>query len=191
MWPEGASGRGRLGGALAALVLLGACGFAPAYGPGGTGTALRGQVAVAAPDSPDGYALRARLEDRLGAPEAATRALALSVDVEVEAVAAALTPEGAITRYDLVGWAPWRLAEAGGAVPPDAQPEARLDAPLAEGVADGFTGYSATGPTVATEAAEADARERLMVLLADEIVARLLLLPAEAIAPAATGAARP
>jgi LPS-assembly lipoprotein len=84
--------------------------------------------------------------------------------LSVETVSAAVTPGGAITRYDLVGRAPWRLTSPGGAV-------------LAQGEATAFTGYSATGTTVATTAAEADARGRLMALLADAVVTRLLILP--------------
>ncbi len=142
---------------------LAACGFAPAYGPGGSGERLRGQVAVDTPPTPDGFVLGARLEDRLGrAP--ADAGLRLVAELSVEAVPAAVTPGGAITRYDLVGRAPWRLVEAGGAV-------------RARDEATAFTGYSATGTTVATIAAEADARGRLMALLADAVVTRLLLLP--------------
>jgi LPS-assembly lipoprotein len=168
LWPDPP----RRAALLALLALLGAaaCGFQPAYGPGGAGAALRGRVGVEAPATPDGFALRARLEDRLGpvasasAAPAATLAAALAVEVE----AAAVTPDGAITRYVLEGRAPWRLVAPDGAV-------------LAEGEAAGFTGYSATGSTVATAAAAADARDRLMVLLADDILARLLLLPPEAL----------
>lgn len=148
----------------AGLLSLPACGFEPAYGPGRAGAALRGRVAVAAPDTPDGYRLRVALEDRLGPP--GDGALALAAGLSVEAVAAAVTPDGAITRYDLEARSPWRLAAPGGRV-------------LAEGEATAFTGYSATGTTVATRAAEADARERLAALLADAILTRLLLLDPE------------
>jgi len=157
LWPE----RTRRALLLAPLALA-ACGFAPAYAPGQTGTALRGRVAVDTPDTPDGYRLRARLEDRLGRAEAPAATLVL--DPAVERVSAAVTPEGAITRYNLEGRAPWRLEAPSGAL-------------LAEGVATAFTGSSATGSVVASRTAEADARERLMVLLADEVVTRLLLLP--------------
>lgn len=146
------------------MLLLAGCGFAPAYGPAGAGSALQDRVAVEAPGTPDGFLLRARLEDRLG--RAREGALRLGVGLSVEEVAAAVTPEGAITRFDLVGRAPWRLADAGGET-------------LAEGTASAFTGYSATETTVASGAGEADARERLTVLLADAVVARLLLLPPE------------
>lgn len=142
------------------LVLLPACGFAPAYAPGGPGEALRGRVAVEAPDTPDGYRLRLALEERLGTGSG----LRLAAEPTVEEVPAAVTPEGAITRFDLVGRATWALRDAGGAT-------------LAEGVATAFTGASATGSTVATRAAREDARARLMVLLADDVARRLLLPP--------------
>ena len=162
MWPEAIPRRG----ALLGLLLLAGCGFEPAYGPGGPGERLRGRITVEAPDSVDGFRLRARLEDRLG--QAGASASLLTVDSEVEVLEAGITPDGAITRYNLEGRAAWRLTSTTGVV-------------LAEGEATGFTGYSATGTTVATRAAAEDARERLMVLLADEIVTRLLLLPPEAL----------
>lgn len=162
MWPEAISRRG----VLLAFVAVAGCGFAPAYGPGGPGARLRGRIAVQAPDTADGFRLRARLEDRLGQVEGSPAVL--GVEPSVEVLEAGITPDGAITRYNLEGRAAWRLLSAEGAV-------------LAEGEATGFTGYSATGTTVATRAAAEDARGRLMVLLADEIAARLLLLPPEAL----------
>lgn len=162
MSPDGLARRALLLGAL----LLAGCGFAPAYGPGGVGAALRDRVAVEAPATPDGFLLGARLEDRLGRSDG--DALRLLADLSVREVAAAVTPEGAITRYDLEGRAPWRLLDASGRV-------------LAEGTATAFTGFSATGTTVATGAAEADARGRLVALLADAISTRLLLLAPEAL----------
>ena len=162
MSPEGLGRRALL---LVPLYLA-ACGFAPAYAPGGSGNRLRGRVTLAAPETPEGFRLRAQLEDRLGPTDAGP--LVLTAEIEVDTISAAITPDGAITRYHLRGRAPWRLSGSDGAV-------------LGEGVASGFTGYSATGTAVATRAAEEDARERLMVLLADEIVARLLLLPPEAL----------
>ncbi|GGL53667.1 LPS assembly lipoprotein LptE [Wenxinia marina] len=157
-WPEGATRRG----AVLALLALGACGFTPVYAPGGPGEVLRGQVAYATPATPAGYRLRARLEDRLGRNEGAP--LGLTVTLEIADEATAIGADGAQTRFTLLGRAPWRL-------------ESRPDgAVIAEGVADAFTAYSATGSTVATEAAARDARDRLAVILADQIVTRLLAL---------------
>jgi LPS-assembly lipoprotein len=44
-----------------------------------------------------------------------------------------------------------------------------------QGRVSDFTGFSATGSTVATLAAERDATARLMVILADQIVDRLVI----------------
>ncbi len=45
---------------------LGACGFTPVYGPGGTGEGLRGAITIAAPDDREGFELVKQLENRLG-----------------------------------------------------------------------------------------------------------------------------
>ena len=42
-----------------------------------------------------------------------------------------------------------------------------------------FTGYSATGSSVATLAGERDARDRLMIILADQVVDALLIAAAD------------
>ena len=151
---------------LLAPLLLAACGFAPAYAPGGPGERLRGRVAVEAPDTPDGFRLRAALEDRLGGP--ARGAALLTVEPAVEIVPGGVLPDGTPARERLDGQAAWRLASPVGAV-------------LAEGEVGGFTGATTTGPAVSVRAAQADARARLMVLLAERILARLLLLPPEAL----------
>lgn len=153
--------------ALLGPLLLAACGFAPAYAPGGPGARLRGRVTVEAPETPDGFRLRAALEDRLGRPSSAQAAL-LSVAPEVGTVLGGLLPDGTPARQRLDGQVAWRLVSPTGTV-------------LAEGVEEGFTGATATGPAVSVRAAGQDARERLLVLVADRIVARLLLLPPEAL----------
>ncbi len=152
--------------ALLASLLLAACGFAPAYAPGAAGERLRGRVAVEAPDTPDGFRLRAALEERLGTP--GSGAAVLTVALDVARVASGLLPDGGSARDRFQGRATWRLVGPSGAA-------------LAEGVAEGFSGFTTAGPAVSVRAAEADARERLVVLLADRIAARLLLLPPEAL----------
>ena len=77
----------------------------------------------------------------------------------------AITPDGATTRYSLTGEASYTLHDAG------------TDAVLLTGRVNSFTSWSATGSIVATDAADAaeeDAHRRLMRLLADQIVTRLL-----------------
>lgn len=152
--------------ALLAPLLLVACGFTPVYAPGETGDRLRGRIAVEAPDTPDGFRLRTALLDRLGSPGPAPATL--TVALEVGSASAGQLPGGGSARTRLQGRAVWRLTSATGAT-------------LAEGSAEGFTGATTTGPVVSTREALDDARERLVVLLADRIVARLLLLPPEAL----------
>lgn len=67
-----------------------------------------------------------------------------------------------MTRYTLTGAAEWRLLEADTGVE-------RLS-----GRAESFTSYSTTGSTVAMQTAEDDASTRLMRILADQIVTRLI-----------------
>ena len=153
------SDRRHLLGLMLALPLA-ACGFAPAEAPGGAAHALRGAVALDEPADRDGFDFAARLEDRLG--RVASPRFRLAWTVEVVPVGAGITPTGAITRYTLTGRATYRLADAG------------TGALVASGVAESFTSYSTSGSTVATLTADQDARRRLMVILADQVVARLI-----------------
>ena len=74
----------------------------------------------------------------------------------------AITPDNAITRYNLNGSVDWTLTDRATATR------------VTGGRVENFTSWSATGSTVAGLAAEEDARLRLMRILADDIVARLL-----------------
>lgn len=150
--------------AAGALALAG-CGFTPVYAPGGGAGRLQGQIALPAAETRDEFELRARLEERLGA--AAAGRYALAVDPSVRAEGLGTTRDGRTTRFQLVGRADYTLSDAA------------TGDELASGRVDGFTGYSTTGSTVATDAARRDAETRLMVLLADGIVDRLLLAAAE------------
>jgi LPS-assembly lipoprotein len=50
------------------LLALGACGFTPAYGPGGAAQGLRGRIAFDEPFDRAGFDLVRQLEQRLGLP---------------------------------------------------------------------------------------------------------------------------
>ena len=142
-----------------AAALTTACDFTPVYGPDGTGTALRGRVVVAEPVDRDTYLLVQELEQRFGQPVSPEYdlSLALLTDTEGQAV----TPTGDITRFSLVGEAEFLLTHRASG------------ASAAKGVVRNFTGYSATGSTVETLASERDAQKRLMIILADQIVAQI------------------
>ena len=147
--------------ALLALPLaLAACGFQPAYAPGGAGATLQNRVEVTAPDDRNTYLLVRELETRLG--RAATPAYALSLTVTTSEEGLAIDRAGDINRYNLVGTADYTLRNL------------TTGQIVTSGQEDNFTAYSTTGTTVATLAAERDAQARLMTILADQIMTRLL-----------------
>ncbi len=152
-----------LGFALLAGAAVTGCGFAPAYGTAGGATALQGTVRAADPTDKNAFDLVQRLEERLGPPQA--RRFDLTYGISTKAIAVGVTPDGTITRYNLSGAVTWTLTDTAGAR-------------VAGGTVDSFTSWSATGSTVAGLTAEQDANTRLMRILADQIVARLLALSA-------------
>ncbi|TGD44532.1 hypothetical protein EEB11_02775 [Pseudotabrizicola sediminis] len=144
---------------LAPLALMG-CGFAPAFGPGGAAQGLQGRVRVADPNDKRGFDLVERLEERLGRPEAPRFDLNYTIVTRAETLG--ITPENAITRYHLTGVIDWTLISR------------ESGQRATGGRVQGFTAYSATGSTVAGLTAEEDAAFRLMRILADQIVTRLI-----------------
>ena len=144
---------------LGALALAG-CGFTPALAPGGNALVLRDRVSVVAPETIPGFTLRTALQDRLGRG-AGPYTLTVALDEALEA--AARSRRGDTLRYSLVGVAGWTLTDADGRA-------------IGTGQVESFTGYAASGSTVATQTAATDARGRLMTILADRIVAELTLL---------------
>lgn len=147
-------------GLLLAPLALAACGFTPAYAPGGAATALLGTVYVQDPTDKNGFDLVERLEERLGRPENARYDLAYTITTET--VGVGITTTNQITRYNLKGVIDYSLTERASG------------ARVTGGRVQSFTAYAATGSTVAVLAAEEDAAFRLMRILADQIVARLI-----------------
>ncbi len=145
---------------------LAACGFTPAYAPGGPATGLLGAVWVQDPTDKNGFDLVERLEERLGRPEVVRYDLAFTISTE--AVGVGITTENEITRYNLKGVVDFTLTDRASGTR------------VAGGRVQNFTAYSATGSTVAGLAAEEDAAVRLMRILADQIVARLIAVAAAA-----------
>jgi LPS-assembly lipoprotein len=144
---------------LGALPLAG-CGYTPAYAPGRKAGALENSIEFDAPTSRDTFLFVARLEDRLG--RSATPAYRLSYSLSTYRVDLAVNTSGAILRYNLVGAVEWQLKDAAtGAV-------------VLSGREQNFTGSAATQATIQAQAAEDDARQRLMVILADQIVTKLV-----------------
>ncbi len=111
--------------ALPVLGLVAGCGFAPVYSTGGPGRTLRGRIAYRAPDTPEGFRLRTRLEDRLGRVERGDFLLTVQLEIDVESVVISSAQD--INRFNLPGKATWTLTEPGN------------DTPLASGIAQTFT----------------------------------------------------
>ena len=146
--------------ALAVALLAAGCGFTPVYGPGGAGTRLHGQVRVADPQTTDDYAFLRRMTERLGPAETGRYDLAYTLRVAV--LPQAITPDEVTTRFSLNGTATYRLTDSA------------TGATVAQGEVSNFTSHSTVGTVIATNAAEQDARNRLAVMLADQVVTRLL-----------------
>jgi len=103
--------------------------------------------------------MRTHLETRLGVATGPQFELVTTLSETRDA--AAVTSDGDITRFRIVGTSTWVLMQG--------------EATLATGAVETFTSYAATGSTVATQAAESDAVARLSVALAELIIADLLL----------------
>jgi len=138
---------------------LAACGFEPVYAPGTAGSELIGQVVVREPTSIDSYELVQNLEQRFGRSASPNYALSFALAIEDEGQA--VTNTGEINRYRVQGIVDYALTPM------------ETEDPIATGRVESFTGYSATGNTVETLAAERDAYRRLMAILADKILTEL------------------
>lgn len=144
---------------LLAPLALAACGFEPVYGPGGSGTALRNRVLVDEPNDRNGYLLTREIEERLGRANPAGFGLAVKIATTEERLA--IDSAGNTTRFNLLGAVDFTLRDL------------TTGQIVTSGTVENFTGYSATGTTVATLASAQDAQERLMRILAEQIIARL------------------
>ncbi len=141
------------------LALVG-CGFTPVYGPNGPAQGLQGSIRVADPSDKNAFDLVERLEERLGRPNADR--FDLTYTIKTEPFGVGITPDNAITRYNVTGHVDYTLRSAAD------------DSVLISGTVQNFTSYSASGTVVSTAAAERDAYVRLMRLLADEIVTDMI-----------------
>lgn len=139
---------------------LAACGFTPAYAPAGPARGLMGRVQAEDPKNKNGFDLVERLEERLGRTR--QPAFLLSYKVATRERGQAVSPDNSITRYQIFGDATFALRDAA---------TKKL---LTQGMVEGFTAYSAVGTQVESEASKADARRRLMWILADRIVTQLI-----------------
>lgn len=144
--------------ALPAMALAG-CGFSPAYGPGGAASGLQGAVLVDAPTGRPAYLLTRHIEERLGLGAPGRYGLGYAISLDEDAVA--ISADNVITRYNILGTVKYALRDL------------ETKKVVLTGSVDSFVGYSASGSTVATQAARRDAEARLMRILGDRILTRL------------------
>ena len=145
---------------LTALGTLAACGFTPVYGPGGGAAALQNAILVDEPVTREGYLLTREIEQRLG--RASDPQYGLGYDITVREEAIAIAPNNVTTRYNLIGQATYALRDL------------NTQKVVSSGKVNSFTGYSASGTSAATQSAEKDARARLVQILADQMILRLV-----------------
>jgi LPS-assembly lipoprotein len=144
---------------LSALASAGACGFTPAYAPGGAATRLQNSVLLDDPGGRADYVLVRRFEERMGRAAPARYGLSYSVFTEEQAIA--ISSNNIITRYNILGTVTYALRDMD------------TEKVLTSGKVENFTSYSAEDTTVSTQSAQENAEERLMVILADQIITRL------------------
>ena len=145
-----------------ALILalpLAGCGFAPVYAPGARAKALVGRIEADAPITRESFIFVTEFESQIGRPDAP--AYRLTYQIATQRYDVAVTPEGAILRYNLTGQITWALIDIG------------TGATLTSGTASSFTGSAATTSTVAAQTAEDNARRRLMQILVTQIVTKI------------------
>ncbi len=143
---------------------LAGCGFRPVYQAGSPSRAALGEVAlgevtVIGADAGLGFDFRERFETRTG-PVAAPR-WQLAVTLGLDSEGRAIREDRAITRFDVTGFADYRLTDtASGTI-------------LVEDRLKSLTAYNATANAFATAIAQRDAERRLVRTLADQLLLRL------------------
>ena len=101
-------------------------------------------------------------EQRLGRTDSPRYRLTWDLTTSEDGIAVTATQE--TTRFEVLGTLGYALSDM------------TTGAVLASGTVRNFTGYSATGTTVAARTDQLDANRRLMIILADEVLTRLATL---------------
>ena len=148
----------RRGFLLVALALAG-CGFVPVNSVSSKSQMLRNTVLVQAPTNRVEFELVRNLEVQLGQATSKLYGLRYKLNVDEDIIIVSAAQE--INRFSLVGVLEYSLVDNDAMV-------------LLSRTAKSFTGYSATGTTVATQRSKRDAYNRLMVILAKQVSNSLL-----------------
>lgn len=147
---------------LLSAIALGGCGFEPIYKTQSATRSLLSSIELDKPSDRDDYVMNRRLEERIGA--ALSPKFALSYSISTSSSRAAISTDGRANRQVTTGDVTYSLRRLS---------DGKI---VKSGKEEAFVGSSTTGSTVATHAAERDARERLIIQLADNVVDSLALL---------------
>ncbi|MEM6306920.1 MAG: LPS assembly lipoprotein LptE [Pseudomonadota bacterium] len=139
---------------------LAGCGFTPAYGPAERAP-LYGQVLVQAPKNRTEFEFVRAMETRLGLPPEAPQ-YRLKYTLQLTQESTIVSAEQEINRFNIRGRLTYTLSNA-------------QNTSVAQGSIPAFTGYSSSGTTIATESAQKDAQNRLVTILADQLISRLIV----------------
>lgn len=150
-------------GPAACLFAVAACGFTPVYGPKGSAEALRNTIQLQEPDDPESYYFVKHFEERMGIANTPKYNLTYEIDTETDGIA--INPSQETTRYNVIGEARYVLKEIG------------TGRKLASGTVQSFTSFGSTGFTISTRTSRDSAFQRLMIILADDIIDQLLANP--------------
>jgi len=153
------------------VIALAGCGYQPAFAPSGPASNLPVQISVDAPDNRNEFLFVQQLEKRVGRPVQPRYRLSYQINTTLDGIG--VTPQQEIFRNSIVGKAAFTLIDTS------------TDKIVTRGSVDSFTSYtvasvdpSATPPstnaTISSDSAKRDANARLMVILADMLVTRLV-----------------
>ncbi|MFN3955192.1 MAG: LPS assembly lipoprotein LptE [Pararhodobacter sp.] len=145
-------------GGLAAVAGLAGCGFTPVYAPGGPGRALLGRLRADDPASRSDYLFVAALEERLGRPSEPRFALGYRISQrQITSVDAA--------RQRILGRLDYTLTDTA------------TGTELTTGRVDAEASFGTTATQLAELTAAEDAELRLIRMLVDGLIMRLMTVP--------------
>ncbi|MBV1868528.1 MAG: hypothetical protein KUG69_11585 [Marinosulfonomonas sp.] len=155
-----------------ALIALAGCGYTPAFAPSGPAANLPIQISVDAPDNRNEFLFVQQLEKRVGRPIQPLYRLSYKIDTTLDGIG--VTPRQEIFRNSIVGKATFSVIDTS------------TDQIITRGSVDTFTSYTvasvdpsaippSTNATISSDSAKRDAYARLMVILADKLVTRLIV----------------
>ena len=145
---------------IGAFFLVG-CGYAPVHGTDPKTKKLYTSVFVQAPKNRVEFELVRNLEKQFRKNSLSKYELNYTLTIEEEKVV--VSASQTLERYNLFGSLKYSLTDRDGSL-------------ALTNTVKSFASYSATGTPLATERAKRDAQDRLMVILAEQVLARISIL---------------